>query len=143
MLSRRPQGPRSIARSVRGDPLPAPAPPVEEFDDESSDEDVDFVRRVVKSEPGADGSKLVRDYYCVAGFDGTFLAMPRARTLYKCETSSAQPTEMACLDYVPSTAIRPVDLSDSLRPIKSQRKIRLLIGARVRCVTVMREVVRL
>jgi hypothetical protein len=36
---------------------------------------------------------------------------------------------MACLDYVPSVAIRPVDMTEKLRPKKALRKIRLLIGA--------------
>ena len=44
-------------------------------------------------------------------------------------THHAQPTEMACLDYVPSVAIRPVDMTERLRPKKAHRKIRMLIGA--------------
>ena len=50
------------------------------------------------------------------------------RSSQKRYPSTLQPTEMACLDYVPSIAIRPVDLQERLRSTKSHRKIRLLIG---------------
>ena len=44
------------------------------------------------------------------------------------------PTEFATLDYTPCVAIRPVDMTERLRPSKSLRKVRMLI-----CVTVYDE----
>jgi hypothetical protein len=40
-------------------------------------------------------------------------------------------TEFRCLDYSPLTNVRPVDLADTLRPVKASRKIRLMINITV------------
>ena len=50
-------------------------------------------------------------------------------------TEGSIPTEIATLDYTPCVAIRPIDMTERLRPSKALRKIRLMI-----CVTVYDEV---
>ena len=144
-------GARSVLSGGRRGREPPPRIDDIESEDESED-DVDFVRRVVKPEAGASGDKLVSmrgrprlvqtrarmragecQAMCACAYTRSLSRAAKDLSLFVAASFPfphyRQPTEMACLDYVPSTAIRPVDLAESLRPIKAQRKIRLLIGA--------------
>lgn len=112
------------------------SPVAQHSDAESEDDDgnIDFTRRVVTNQGGSGGLLVSRKLVGCPSFRSTMndslsvLAQLSNVSSASRGSPCVQPTEMACLDYVPSVAIRPIDMKESLRPRKSQRKIRLLIG---------------